>query len=209
MLTSPHQLQFVNMQAVTTNGGDQIDALCFHLRDHKGDYWQAVRLWRIREIKKFFRQVSSLEDLTDEIWDRTLNINLRGSFYCMRQAASALKKNPGSSIINVASIAPYVGGGSSIIYAASKAGMISMTKSFARILAPQVRVNAIAPGAVRTRFAGWPSEMFDNAARDSILERIATPEDVGKTALFLAAEAGATTGETIKVDCGLINLMKK
>src|SRR5215470_12045005 len=63
-----------------------------------------------------------LDDLTEEVWDRTLNTNLRGAFYCMRAAGPYLKKNAGASIINVVSIAPYSGGGSSIVYAASKAG---------------------------------------------------------------------------------------
>src|SRR5262249_48132963 len=70
---------------------------------------------------------AQLDDLTEEIWDRTLNTNLRGAFYCMRAAAPYLRKNPGSSIINIASIAPYSGQGSSIVYAASKAGLISIT----------------------------------------------------------------------------------
>lgn len=143
-----------------------------------------------------------LEDLTEEIWDRTLNTNLRGAFYCMRAAAPILKKNPGSSIVNIVSIAPYAGGGSSIVYAASKAGLISMTKSFARILAPEVRVNAVAPGFVRTRFAGWPKETFDEAEKVSILKRLAAPEDIGAAAVFLAADAPGTTGETINVDAG-------
>lgn len=143
-----------------------------------------------------------LDELTDEIWDRTLNTNLRGAFYCMRAAARVLKRFPGSSIINIASIAPYSGQGSSIVYAASKAGLISMTKSFARILAPEVRVNAIAPGFVRTRFAGWPQEVFDEAERRSPFGRLAQPEEIGAAAVFLAAEATAMTGETLNVDLG-------
>ncbi len=150
-----------------------------------------------------------LDELTEEIWDRTLNTNLRGAFYCMRQAAPVLKKNPGSSIINVASIAPHYGGGSSIVYAASKAGLISMTKSFARILAPEVRVNSLAPGFVQTRFAGWPPETFVQAANESILGRIATPEDLGKAAVFLAVDACATTGENINIDFGQTALGRK
>jgi 3-oxoacyl-[acyl-carrier protein] reductase len=147
-----------------------------------------------------------LEELTDEIWDRTLNTNLRGAFYAMRAAAPLLRKSPGSSIVNNASIAPYLGEGSTIVYAASKAGLISMTKSFARVLAPEVRVNAIAPGFVRTRFAGWPEEAFVEGARRAPLKRIATVEEVAAAVLFLAADATAMTGETIKVDCGVVAL---
>ncbi|HUQ90738.1 MAG TPA: glucose 1-dehydrogenase [Bryobacteraceae bacterium] len=145
---------------------------------------------------------AQLDDLTEEVWDRTLNTNLRGAFYCMRAAAPYLKKQAGACIINIASIAPYSGQGSSIVYAASKAGLISMTKSFARVLAPEIRVNAIAPGFVRTRFAGWPKEVFDEAEKTVPLKRIATPEEIGNAAVFLAADGTAITGETINVDVG-------
>jgi 3-oxoacyl-[acyl-carrier protein] reductase len=149
-----------------------------------------------------------LEDLTDEIWDRTLNTNLRGVFYCIRAAAPLLCKQQGSSIVNIASIAPYTGDGSTIVYAASKAGVISMTKSFARVMAPDVRVNAVAPGLVHTRFAGWPPETFVTGAEQSPLRRISTPEEVAAAVLFLAADATAMTGETIRVDCGVISLRR-
>lgn len=149
-----------------------------------------------------------LDELTDEIWDRTLNTNLRGAFYCMRAAAPMLRKSPGAAIVNIASVAPYTGEGSTIVYAASKAGLISMTKSFARVLAPEVRVNALAPGLVHTRFAGWPQETFTNGATAAPLKRIATVEEIAKAVLFLAADATAMTGETIRVDAGIIALRR-
>jgi 3-oxoacyl-[acyl-carrier protein] reductase len=149
-----------------------------------------------------------LEDLTDEIWDRTLNTNLRGTFYAIRAAAPLLGRQPGSSIVNIASIAPYTGEGSTIVYAASKAGVLSMTKSLARVLAPEVRVNAVAPGLVHTRFAGWPPETFVDGAAQAPLRRISTPEEVAAAVLFLAADATAMTGETIRVDCGVISLRR-
>ena len=149
-----------------------------------------------------------LEDLTDEIWDQTLNTNLRGVFYCSRAAAPLLRRQQGASIVNVASIAAYTGGGSSMVYAASKAGVISMTKSFARILAPDVRVNAVAPGAVHTRFANWPEDTFSSAMEQSPLQRIATVQEVAATVLFLTTGATAITGETIKVDCGITTLRR-
>src|SRR6202043_3565201 len=91
--------------------------------------------------------------LTDEIWNRTLDTNLRGCFYCIRAAVPFLRQHPASSIINVASTSGITGEGSSIVYAASKAGMLTMTKSLARALAPHIRVNAISPGLTRTHFA--------------------------------------------------------
>ncbi|HYL38541.1 MAG TPA: glucose 1-dehydrogenase [Bryobacteraceae bacterium] len=147
-----------------------------------------------------------LEDLTDEIWDRTLNTNLRGAFYCMRAAVPYLKKRPGSSIINVASVAALTGTGSSIAYAASKGGLLTMTKSFARVLAPAVRVNAIAPGFVRTRFAGWPASAFDQGEAITPMKRLPTPEDLGGLAVYLASDGVSITGQTIEMDGGLAAL---
>jgi 3-oxoacyl-[acyl-carrier protein] reductase len=150
-----------------------------------------------------------LEELTDEIWDRTLNTNLRGTFYCIRAAAPHLKRQPGASIVNIASVAPFTGHGSSIVYAASKAGVISMTKSLARVFAPDVRVNVVCPGFVRTRFAGWPPETFDEAAKQSPLERITTGEEVAAAVVFLATEGTAMTGETLVLDAGVSSLGRK
>jgi 3-oxoacyl-[acyl-carrier protein] reductase len=147
-----------------------------------------------------------LEDLTDEIWDRTLNTNLRGTFYCVRAAVPLLKKHPGSSVINIASVAGLGGMGSSIAYAASKGGMLTMTKSLARALAPDIRVNAIAPGFVRTRFAGWPESAFEAGEKVTPLQKLPTVEDVATVSLFLAADAVAITGETITLDGGLLAL---
>ncbi len=143
-----------------------------------------------------------LDDLTDEIWDRTLNTNLRGAFYCSRAAVPLMRKNGGGSIVNNSSASAYTAAGSSIVYSASKAAMINMTKSLARALAPDIRVNAIAPGLVHTRFAGWPAATFEEGRDVSPLRRIASVQEVASTVLFLAADATAITAETILIDCG-------
>ncbi len=147
-----------------------------------------------------------MDDLTDEIWDRTLNTNLRGAFYCVRAAKPFLLKQSGSSVVNIASVAGFSGMGSSMVYAASKGAMITMTKSLARALAPAIRVNAVAPGFVRTRFANWPSSAFDEGEAQTPLGQLATAEDIASTVLFLAADAVTTTGETIIVDGGTTQL---
>jgi len=147
-----------------------------------------------------------LEDLTDEIWDRTLNANLRGAFYCARAAAPLLRRQAGSSIINNTSASAWHASGSTIVYGASKAGLVNMTKSLARVFAPDVRVNAIAPGLVHTRFAGWPEETFEKGPQATPLQRIATVEEVAKVCLFLAADATAITAETILIDGGKTQL---
>jgi 3-oxoacyl-[acyl-carrier protein] reductase len=147
-----------------------------------------------------------LDDLTDEIWDNTLDTNLRGAFYCVRAAVPLLRQRTGASIVNIASVAGFTGMGSSMVYAASKAAMLCMTKSLARALAPQIRVNAVAPGFVRTRFASWPASAFDAGEAVTPLKRLATVDDVASAALFLATDGSSLTGETIVVDGGLMQL---
>jgi 3-oxoacyl-[acyl-carrier protein] reductase len=147
-----------------------------------------------------------LDDLTDEIWDKTLNTNLRGAFYCARAAVPYLKKQKGAAIVNVASVAALMGQGSSLAYAASKGGMVTMTKSLARALAPGIRVNAVLPGFVRTRFAGWTEDAFAASEQITPLKRLATGEDIAEAAIFFAAHAAATTGETIVCDGGIAPL---
>ncbi|MGA3202047.1 MAG: glucose 1-dehydrogenase [Bryobacteraceae bacterium] len=149
---------------------------------------------------------AQLGDLTDEIWDRTLNVNLRGLFYCVRAAVPFLKQREGASIVNISSVASMTGQGSSIVYAASKAGVVTMTKSLARALAPAIRVNVVLPGFVRTRFAGWTKESFDASEKITPLRRLASVEDVAEAALFLAAVAKSTTGESLVVDGGMSTL---
>ena len=147
-----------------------------------------------------------LDELTDEIWDRTLDTNLRGAFYAIRAAVPLLKRQAGGNVVNIASAAAFHASGSSIVYAASKAAMVSMTKSLARALAPEIRVNAVCPGLVHTRFAGWPPEAFEHGKQVTPVGRLATVEEVAQAALFLATEATAITGEALIVDGGLYQL---
>lgn len=147
-----------------------------------------------------------LDQLTDEIWDRVFDTNLRGAFYCVRAAVPSLKKQTGAAIVNIASVAALMGQGSSMAYAASKGGMVTLTKSLARALAPEIRVNAVLPGFVRTRFADWPESAFAEAEKITPLRRLATAGDVAEAALFLAAHAMSTTGETLVVDGGIAPL---
>jgi 3-oxoacyl-[acyl-carrier protein] reductase len=147
-----------------------------------------------------------LDELTDEIWNQTLDVNLRGVFYCVRAAAALLRKQEGASVVNNASVAALTGSGSSIIYAAAKAGVATMTMSLARALAPQIRVNAVAPGFVRTQFANWPAEMYEKAVTKIPLQRLPTVDDIANAMLYLVADARSTTGEMLLVDGGITHL---
>ena len=148
-----------------------------------------------------FVEASDLEGLTEEIWDRTLAVNLKGTFFCCRAAAHAMRNGDGGNIINISSIAGTTGTGSCMAYSASKAGVICLTKSLARTLAPDILVNTIAPGFVITRWtADWP-EFRKTHEEATLLKRVATTEDVAEVALFLA-HSDFVTGQAIIVDGG-------
>lgn len=143
-----------------------------------------------------------LEGLTEEIWDRLLAVNTKGIFFCCRAAASELRRNRGA-IINVTSLGGITGGGSSIAYAASKAAAISLTKSLARVFAPEVRVNALAPGIVMTRWVEGREEHVRRYSAGTPMGRAASAEDVADMAYALAIGGDFVTGQTIVIDGGM------
>ncbi len=146
-----------------------------------------------------------LEGLTEAIWDRALGVNLKGPFFCVRAAVPAMRERGGGCVINIGTVAAFTGAGSSIAYAASKAGLTTMTRSLARALAPTIRVNAVAPGYVDTGFGNWPERLKEKVQQTTPLKRLATVEDVAAAALYLATDV-ALTGQVIVVDGGLTTL---
>jgi 3-oxoacyl-[acyl-carrier protein] reductase len=147
---------------------------------------------------------TDLDGLTDEIWQRTLQTNLLGPFYLIRAAMPLLEQSPRAAVVNIASTGALTGMASSIAYVASKAGLLAITQSLARAFAPRVRLNSIAPGLIRTGFAGWTEENYGPGDAAAPLGRLASVEDVAEAALYLAT--ANVTGETIVVDAGLYRL---
>lgn len=148
-----------------------------------------------------FVEHTDLEGMKEEYWDDIMGVNVKGVFFCCRAVAAELKRNRGC-IVNITSIAGLTGLGSSIAYAASKAAGISVTKSLARALAPEVRVNAVAPGIVQTRWVEGKEDHIARLAASTPLGRVAEPEDIAEVAFALIAHAGFITGQTIVVDGG-------
>jgi 3-oxoacyl-[acyl-carrier protein] reductase len=131
-----------------------------------------------------------------------MDVNVKGLFFCSRAAAPELKKWKGC-ILNVTSVAGLTGLGSSIAYAASKAAAISVTKSLARVMAPEVRVNTVAPGIVQTRWVEGQEDHVARLAEGTPLGRVAVPDDVAEVAYSVIAHSHFVTGEVIKVDGGM------
>ncbi|MCH7579539.1 MAG: SDR family oxidoreductase [Chloroflexi bacterium] len=154
-----------------------------------------------------FVNFADLEGMTEEHWDRILAVNLKGPFFCTRAVAPAMKEAGEGAIVNVASIAGIRAVGSSIAYAASKAGLINMTIALARVLAPEVRVNCVAPGFIDTRWLKQGlGDFFEPAkqrtAQQTPLGRVSTPEDVAQVVLGFIEGADFVTGQTTIVDGG-------
>jgi 3-oxoacyl-[acyl-carrier protein] reductase len=143
-----------------------------------------------------------LESLSDEVLDKTWEIIVKGSIYCIRAAVPHLKAAGGASIINTTSIAAYTARGSSLAYVAAKSALAGISKALARALAPEIRVNAIAPGFVDTGFVNWAPEVLAELQKPTRLGSTISPEDVADAAVYLAADAKSTTGQTILVDAG-------
>jgi 3-oxoacyl-[acyl-carrier protein] reductase len=150
-----------------------------------------------------------LEGLTDEIWDRTLAVNLKGAFYCIRAAVPHLAQRHGV-VINVGSIAGLRAvGSSSAAYAASKAALFNLTQVLARALAPSVRVNCVCPGFVEGQWMQSPEtglgERYETTKEKTSqripLRRVATPEDIAAAILALC-ELDFVTGHIFVVDGG-------
>ena len=156
-----------------------------------------------------FVNFADLEGLNEEDWDRILAVNLKGPFFCSRAAAGPMKEAGQGAIVNIASVAGIRSVGSSIAYAASKAGLINLTVALARVLAPEVRVNCVAPGFIDTRWLRAGLGDFYERAKESTasqtpLGRVATPEDIAQSVLGLIEAADFVTGQTLVVDGGSI-----
>jgi 3-oxoacyl-[acyl-carrier protein] reductase len=149
----------------------------------------------------YFVEHTDLDALTGEMWDRMLAVNLKGVFFCCRAAARVMRQQKRGRIVNVASVAGLTGKGSSIGYAASKAGVLSVTKSLAMALAPEILVNAVAPGFVETRWTAGRDAFRAKALEGTPLERVAVPEDVAEAILYLA-KTDFVTGQVLTVDGG-------
>jgi 3-oxoacyl-[acyl-carrier protein] reductase len=148
-----------------------------------------------------FIEHTNLDALTDEVWNQILSVNLMGTFYCCRAALEPLRQR-GGAIVNVTSVAGLQGNGSSIPYAASKAAINCMTKSLARALAPAIRVNAVAPGPVLTRWLADHMELVERYIEGTPMRRAASSDDIADVVYFLSSGTTMVTGQVWIVDGG-------
>lgn len=148
-----------------------------------------------------FIEHTELQLATAEVWDEIINVNVKGAFFCCRDAMPHLQERHGC-IVNVTSVAGLQGHGSSIPYAASKAALNCMTKSLARAFGPTVRVNAVAPGPVLTRWLANHGERVAQSLQGTPMGRAAEPEDIADAIYYLAQGTTLVTGQVLVVDGG-------
>lgn len=149
---------------------------------------------------------SLIMKMKEEDFDSVLNVNLKGTFNTIRHSARQMLRQKSGKIINISSVSGILGNAGQANYAASKAGVIGLTKTIARELGSRgITVNAIAPGFVDTEMTGVLSEEIrENACRQIILGRFGKPEDIANVAVFLASDkADYITGQVISVDGGM------
>lgn len=150
-------------------------------------------------------------DTDEEIWNRTININLKSAFLCAKYAIPLMKESSSPAIINIASVQALVCEENVAAYVASKAGMLGLTKAIAVDYAPHIRCVAVCPGAVNTEMletelksSNDPEKLLEDTRNIHLLKKIAEPADVASMVVFLASERAAfCTGEYYRMDGGI------
>lgn len=145
--------------------------------------------------------MDDLESVDEQAWDALLQTNVKGMFYCARAASVYMKRQKQGAIVNLGSIAGITGTGSSLPYAVSKTAVHGLTRSLAKALAPDIRVNCVAPGAVLTRWWEGREGQMQQLAGSLLLGKVAQPEDIAHM-ICAILEQEALTGQIITVDAG-------
>jgi 3-oxoacyl-[acyl-carrier protein] reductase len=198
------------VREITENGGraikikadvsksDQVRAMFSKIREQYG------RLDVLVNNAGYHTRVASYREIDEAMWDRLIEVNLKSSWLCTVEAAEIMLGQKSGNIINVTSMTNIMGVGANAAYAAAKAGQVTLTRSFARQLAPFVRVNCVGLGIIETRMISDMSQERREYLRNlKLLKRFARPEEIANVILFLASEQSSyITGQTIIADGG-------
>lgn len=203
------EVRGLGVDCVTAQGDAAVDADCKKIIAAAEKKFGGVDILVNSAGTTQFIKHDDLDAVTDDVWQRIMDVNVKGPFQCIRAARPLLEKSEIAHVVNVASIAGIAATGSSVPYAASKAAVINMTVSLARALAPKIRLNAVAPGFIAGRWL----EQGLGAKYDEIkqktearlpLGRVSTPEDVADAIVSLLIGSKQVTGQVLPVDGGML-----
>lgn len=203
------ELQAAGGQAVCLHADVAIDADCRRLAAVALEHFGRIDVLVNCAGTTDFIPFSDLESVSTETWDRLFRVNVTGAFQCARAVVEPMRRIGGGMIVNVSSVAAQLGQGSSIPYCCSKAALDNLTVSLARTLAPEIRVNGIAPGFIAGRWTqaglGDRYETVVQAWEKSLpLKRVCQPEDVADAIVSLITGSRLVTGQTLTVDGGML-----
>ena len=184
------------------------DADCRRMAQAALDKWGRIDALVNNAGATKFADHANLEALLAEDFQRIYAVNVVGTYQMVRACTPAMKKSGNASVVIVSSVAGKNGMGSSIAYAASKGALLTMNLSLARALGPEIRVNAVCPGLIDTKWVreGYGERfeaMEQRYKQNTALRKMGTPEDVAGVILWLIEGADMTTGESIMIDSGI------
>lgn len=203
------EVRACGVDSVLAQGDTALDADCRRIMAAAHDKFGSIDLLVNSAGTTQFIQHDDLDAVTDEVWHRIMDVNVKGPFQCIRAARTWLQRSDIAHVVNVASVAGIAATGSSVPYAASKAALINTTISLARALAPTIRVNAVAPGFIAGRWLEQGlGESYEETKRKTEarlpLGRVSTPEDVADAILGLLLGSKQVTGQVLPVDGGML-----
>jgi len=203
-----HAVEEAGGNAIVVQGDVADDAACVAMVDAALSEWGRVDVLVNNAGMTNFSGVDNWDALTNDVFSRIYDVNVVGAFQMVRAAREALTASGSGSIVNVSSIAGSLGVGSSVPYITSKGAMNSLTLHLARQLAPEIRVNAVCPGLITSRWFrdGIGEEGFQKVKswyESTVpLQRSCTPDDVADAVVWLATAASVITGELLLMDGG-------
>ena len=202
-LVEQHNVESLVFQADVSNDDD-----CQSMVEATIKKWGKIDYLVNNAGKTKFNPFENLEGLSSEDFLDIYSVNVVGPYQMIKAVVPYMKKQGGGAIVNDSSLAGINGVGSSIAYVTSKAALNVMTKSLAHVLGPEIRINTVAPGPIKTRWlkGGMGDEAYsaliEQAEKELPLRQVATPEDVAETLVWFLEGAKLITGEVLIVDSG-------
>lgn len=201
------QVEALGVKAATFKGDVADDRACRDMMQAAVDAFGRLDVLICNAGTTSFIPHPDLDAVTDDVWSRIMDVNVKAPFQCARAARAHIEASGGGDIVMTSSVAGFTGMGSSIPYCASKAAVINMTLSLARVMGPRIRVNSIAPGIIKGDWLkkglgeNYEKVLAEKEA-EAVLKAACAPEDVAEAILSLVTGSDLVTGQTLACDAG-------